>query len=236
MARNADNRIIIMTAHGSIDAAIEATRRGAYDFVHKSEDLSRRIAVAVKNAFEHREMTSRVSSLEEEVSEKYHFGNIVARSPEMRKLFETLRHVIDSKVTVLLQGESGTGKELVARAIHYEGPRKRGPFVAVNCAGIPETLLESELFGHERGAFTGAIAAKKGRFELADGGTLFLDEIGEMPVHLQAKLLRVLQERKVERIGSAQLRPVDVRIISATHRNLMDMVKDGRFREDLYYR
>jgi len=236
MARNPDNRIIIMTAHGSIDAAIEATRRGAYDFVHKSEDLSRRIAVAVKNAFEHREMTSRVTSLEEEVSDRYHFGNIVARSPEMRKLFETIRHVIDSKVTVLLQGESGTGKELVARAIHYEGPRKRGAFVAVNCAGIPESLLESELFGHERGAFTGAIAAKKGRFELADGGTILLDEIGEMPFHLQAKILRVLQERQVERVGSTQVRPVDVRIISATNRNLLDMVKEGRFREDLYYR
>jgi transcriptional regulator with GAF, ATPase, and Fis domain len=154
----------------------------------------------------------------------------------MRKLFDMLEHVVDSKVTVLLQGESGTGKELVARALHYEGMRRKGPFVAVNCGGIPETLLESELFGHERGAFTGAVATKKGKFELADGGTLFLDEIGEMPLHLQVKLLRVLQERQVERIGGTSPRAIDVRIVSATHRDLMEMVREKRFREDLYYR
>ena len=236
MRANPDIRIIIMTAHGSVDAAVEATRRGAYDFVEKSEDVSRRIAVAVKNAFENREMTSRVKELQDQVSDRYQFGRIVARSPEMMKLFETLHHVRDSKVTVLLQGESGTGKELVARALHYEGPRRQGPFVALNCAGIPETLLESELFGHERGAFTGAIASKKGKFELADGGTIFLDEIGEMPLHLQAKILRVIQDRLVERVGSTQPRSVDVRIISATHRNLLDMVHEKRFRDDLYYR
>lgn len=236
MRANADIRIIIMTAHGSVDAAVEATRRGAYDFVEKSDDDSRRISVAVKNAFENREMSSRVKELQDQVSDRYQFGRIVARSPQMQKLFEVLLHVRDSKVTVLLQGESGTGKELVARALHYEGPRHRGPFVALNCAGIPESLLESELFGHERGAFTGAIAAKKGKFELADGGTIFLDEIGEMPFHLQAKILRVIQERNVERVGSTVARPVDVRIISATHRNLLDMVQEKRFRDDLYYR
>ena len=236
MRSNPDIRIIIMTAHGSVDAAVEATRRGAYDFFEKSEDISRRIAVAVKNAFDNREMSSRVKELQDQVTEKYQFGRIVARSPEMQKLFETLHHVRDSKVTVLLQGESGTGKELVARALHYEGPRHKGPFVALNCAGIPETLLESELFGHERGAFTGAIAAKKGKFEVADGGTIFLDEIGEMPFHLQAKILRVIQERRVERVGSTTGRAVDVRIISATHRNLLEMVQEKRFRDDLYYR
>ncbi len=230
------NRIIIMTAHGTIDAAVEATRKGAYDFVAKTGNLVESITVAVKNAFRDREMSTRVTDLEEQVTQRYQFGNIVARSPRMLKLFEMLSHVIDSRVTMLIQGESGTGKELVARAIHYEGPRKRGPFVAVNCAGIPDTLLESELFGHERGAFTGAIATKKGRFELAEGGTIFLDEIGEMPPQLQAKILRVIQERTVERLGSTQTRPVDVRIISATHRNLQRMVEDGAFREDLFYR
>jgi len=230
------NRIIVMTAHGSIDAAIDATRNGAYDFVSKTGDLLGRITVAVKNAFRDRDMATRVTALEEEVTGRYRFGMIIARSPQMRRVFETLQHVVESKVTLLITGESGTGKELVARAIHYNGIRRQGPFVAINCAGIPDALLESELFGHERGAFTGAVAAKKGKFELADGGTIFLDEIGEMPVHLQAKLLRVLQERMVERVGGTQPRSVDVRVISATNRNLKQMVEDQTFREDLFYR
>lgn len=230
------NRIIIMTAHGSIDVAIDATRNGAYDFVSKTGDLLGRITVALKNAFRDRAMSTRVTALEEEVTGKYGFGMIVARSPQMRRVFDTLQHVVESKVTLLIQGDSGTGKELVARAVHYNGPRKKGPFVAINCAGIPDALLESELFGHERGAFTGAVAAKKGKFELADGGTIFLDEIGEMPIHLQAKILRVLQERVVERVGGSEPRPVDVRVISATHQNLRTMVDEGAFREDLFYR
>jgi two-component system response regulator AtoC len=236
IALNPNNRIIIMTAHGSIDHAIEATQKGAYDFVTKTDDLPAGIVVAVKNAFRDRDITNRVTSLEAQVGGRHQFDSIVARSPTMLTLFERLHHVVDSRVTVLIQGDSGTGKELVARALHYEGPRRLGPFVALNCAGIPENLLESELFGHERGSFTGAIATKRGRFELADGGTLFLDEIGEMPFHLQAKILRVLQERKVERVGSARARPIDVRIVSATHRDLMAMVQENAFREDLYYR
>jgi DNA-binding NtrC family response regulator len=167
---------------------------------------------------------------------RHRFASILTRSPRMRRVFEMLTQVVDSRVSVLIEGESGTGKELVARALHHEGRRGDAPFVAVNCAGIPDALLESELFGHERGAFTGAIASRKGKFEQADGGTLFLDEIGEMPPHLQAKLLRVLQDRQIERVGGTALRPVDVRIISATHRDLSAMVEARTFREDLYYR
>ncbi|MEZ4266017.1 MAG: sigma-54 dependent transcriptional regulator [Myxococcota bacterium] len=233
---NPSNRIVIMTAHGSIDSAIEATRRGAYDFLTKSEDLPGRVRVSVKNAFRDREMSGRVSELEEAASARDGFRNLVARSPEMTRVFQTLRHAIDSRVTVLIQGESGTGKELVARALHTGGQRASGPFVALNCAGIPDTLLESELFGHERGAFTGAVAAKKGKFELADGGTIFLDEIGEMSLHLQSKILRVLETREVDRLGGSKPVKVDVRIVSATHRDLEEMVAQGEFREDLYYR
>jgi len=232
---NASLRIIMMTAHGTSADEIEARRRGVHLFVSKSEGIAR-IVGATQSAFELRDKESEASHLRELVKERYQFGKILTRSVQMQKVFETLNHVVDSKVTVLLQGESGTGKELVARALHYEGPRRKGPFIAVNVAGIPETLLESELFGHERGAFTGAVALKKGKFELADTGTLFLDEIGEMPLHLQAKLLRVLQERQVERVGGTAPRGVDLRIVTATHRNLMDMVREKRFREDLYYR
>ena len=236
MAANSDNRIIIMTAHGSIDAAIEATKKGAYDFLTKTDDLPARVRVSVKNAFRDREMAWRVSNLEETVSGGDAFKGIIAKSPQMKRVFENLRHVLDSRVTVLINGESGTGKELVAQAIHYGGPRRTGPFVAINCAGIPDTLLESELFGHERGAFTGAVSAKKGKFDVADGGTIFLDEIGEMPLHLQSKMLRVLETRQIERVGGTEPRDVDVRIVSATHRDLKQMVAEGRFREDLYYR
>jgi len=232
---NPSVRIIMMTAHGTSADEMEARRRGVYLFVSKSEGIAR-IVGATQSAFELRDKATEAARLRDLVNERYQFGKILTRAPRMQKVFTILRHVVDSKVTVLLQGESGTGKELVARALHYEGPRKRGPFIAVNVAGIPETLLESELFGHERGAFTGAVAMKKGKFELADGGTLFLDEIGEMPLHLQAKLLRVLQERQVERVGGTAPRGVDVRIVSATHRNLLDMVREKRFREDLYYR
>ena len=231
-----DCRIIVMTAHGSIDAAIEATRKGAYDFLTKTDDLAGRVSVSVKNAFRDRDMAYRVSALEEEVAGREGFGAIVARSPQMMRVFETLRHTFDSKVTVLVQGESGTGKELVARAVHNGGPRRSRPFVAINCAGIPDTLLESELFGYERGAFTGAVTMKKGRFEVADGGTIFLDEIGEMPMHLQSKILRTLETRQIDRVGGTEPVSVDVRIISATHRDLEQMVAEGQFREDLYYR
>ena len=232
---NPDLRIIMMTAHGTQADELEAQRRGVHLFVSKSEGVGR-IVGAVQNAFKDREKDSEARHLREIVDERFRFGSIITRSAKMQRVFETLGHVVDSRVKVLLQGESGTGKELVARAIHYDGPRRRGPFVAVNCGGIPETLLESELFGHERGAFTGAIATKKGKFELAEGGTLFLDEIAEIPLHLQSKLLRVLQEGVVERIGGVGPRPVDARVISASHRDLIEMVRAKTFREDLYYR
>ena len=236
LSANRGNRIIVMTAHGSLDAAIEATRRGAYDFLTKTDDLAGRVAVSVKNAFRDRDMAYRVSALEGEVAGREGFGAIVARSPQMMRVFETVRHTFDSRVTVLIEGESGTGKELIARAVHAGGQRKGQPFVALNCAGIPDTLLESELFGYERGAFTGAVSNKKGKFEVADGGTIFLDEIGEMTLHLQSKILRVLELRQVEPVGGNVPRDVDVRIVSATNRSLQQMVAEGSFREDLYYR
>jgi len=232
---NADLRIIMMTAHGTHADELEAQRRGVHLFVSKSEGVSRIIS-AVNNAFTDRQRDSETRKLRDLVNERFRFGRILTRSSRMKRVFETLAQIVDSRVTVLLHGESGTGKELVARALHNESNRRDEPFVAINCAGIPDTLLESELFGHEKGAFTGAAGAKKGKFELADGGTLFLDEIGEMPMLLQSKLLRVLQERQVERIGAAAPRDIDVRIISATHRDLMEMVREKRFREDLYYR
>jgi DNA-binding NtrC family response regulator len=242
LARNPDLRIVMMTAYGTRADELQALSRGVFFFVSK-DDSPQRIVGAVQKAFEARETLHRERALEEQVrrlrnivERKVPFEGILTRSPLMQQLFEMLSQIVDSRVTVLLQGESGTGKELVARALHFEGARKKGPFIAVNCGGIPETLLESELFGHERGAFTGAVAMKKGKFELADGGTLFLDEIGEMPLHLQVKLLRVLQERQVERIGGSAPRAIDVRIISATHRDLSEMVREKRFREDLYYR
>jgi len=234
MAAQPLNRIIIMTAHGSITDALEATRKGAYDFLSKTDDLTARLSVAVKNAFRDRDMTEKVVTLQGGRSNP--FSNIVAQSAPMQRVFETMGHVLDSKMTVLVTGESGTGKELVARALHEGGGRAAQPFVAVNCAGIPDALLESELFGHERGAFTGAVASKMGKFEVADGGSVFLDEIGEMPQKLQAKLLRVLQEKCIERVGGNAPIDVDVRIISATNRDLSAMVKEGTFREDLYYR
>jgi DNA-binding NtrC family response regulator len=229
-------RIIIMTAHSSVTAVAEATRRGAYDFLAKDDALEARVHVSVHNAFKDLELASRVHDLEQAAHTRKPFDNIIARSTPMSELFATLGHVLDSRVAVLLCGESGTGKELVARTIHGSGERAAGPFVAINCAGIPEHLLESELFGHERGAFTGAVASKRGKFELASSGTIFLDEIGEMPLHLQAKILRVLESRTIERVGGEGPVEIDVRIISATHRDLLAMVGEGAFREDLYYR
>ena len=230
------SRIIVMTGDGSSEVALEATRRGAYDFLTKSDDVAGRTLVSTKNAFRDREMALRVTTLEEAVSSRQSFGHLIGCSSEMERLFQMLRHALDSRVTVLIEGESGTGKELVCRALHDESSRADGPFVAVNCAGIPETLLESELFGHERGAFTGAVATKKGKLELADGGTLFLDEIGEMPLHLQARILRVLETRAIERVGGVKTIPVDVRVVSATNRDLQQMVHEGSFRDDLFYR
>lgn len=231
-----DIRIVMMTAHGDDKTALQATRQGAYDFLTKDAGLRNRARVAVSNAFRDRAMAQRVASLERAIGDHGLFDELVARSATMARLFDLLREVVGSRVTVMLLGESGTGKELVARAIHRGSPRRDGPFVAVNCAGIPDNLLESELFGHERGAFTGAVTTRKGKFEIASGGTLFLDEIGEMPLALQVKLLRVLETRQVERVGGVELRPLDIRVVSATNANLDQMVAAGTFRADLYYR
>ena len=234
--RNDTLPVIIVTAHGTIDIAIEAIRDGAFDFLTKDDAFLERVYVATKNAFAQLELSTKLRRLSSELSSRYKFDQIVSVSEPMKRIFDLLTHAIDSKVTVLIQGESGTGKELVARALHYSSARKSGPFVPVNCAGIPETLLESELFGYEKGAFTGAVSRKLGKFEVATHGTLFLDEIGEMPRPLQSKLLRVLQEREIERIGGNERVKIDVRVVCATNRNLVDEVKSGAFREDLYYR
>ena len=231
-----DNLVIIITAHGTIDIAIRAIQAGAFDFITKTENIVERLFVATQNAFRQMELDSKVRTLTSEMGSRFTFDQIVTNAREMKHLFKTLEHVIESKVTVLIEGESGTGKEVIARAIHYNGPRKEEPFVPINCAGIPDTLLESELFGYEKGAFTGAVGRKRGKFELADRGTIFLDEIGEMNPNLQSKILRVIQERQFERLGGTESISVDVRIVSATNRDLLDEVKKGNFREDLYYR
>lgn len=229
-------RVIIMTAHSSDSAAAEATRRGAYDFLTKDEGLTDRVHVRVHNAFKDLEMSSRVHNLERVVHDRQPFAGVIARSPQMAELFATLLHVRDSRVAVMLQGESGTGKELIARTIHESSERASQRFVAIHCAGIPEKLLERELFGHEQGEFSGALSSKQGKLELADHGTIFLDDIGEMPLHLQAKMLRVLESRTLDPVGGDEAIELDVRVISATRRDLRSMVDEGRFREDLYYR
>lgn len=233
---NPDLPVIFITAHATVDMAVEATRRGAFDFIAKGSDLLKRLNVSVKNAFDRLNMSEQLKTLKNQLSEKGNFSGILTVSPKMVGILKTLESVVNSAVTVLVEGDSGTGKELVARSIHDSGSRKEGPFVAVNCAGIPETLLESEMFGYEKGAFTGATSRKTGKFEAADGGTLFLDEVGELPRALQAKLLRVLQDHSFERVGGNETVTVDVRVISATNRDLMKEVKAENFREDLFYR
>jgi DNA-binding NtrC family response regulator len=227
--------VIVVTAYGTIEMAVQAMKDGAYSYLTKPiqyEDLS----VQVKNAVERRKLSREIENLRHEVAERYQFGNILGRTPRMQEIFQIIRTVGDTDATVLIQGESGTGKELIARAIHYNSRRQGRPFVVVSCSALPETLLESELFGHEKGAFTGAFRQRIGRFEMAEGGTLFLDEIGEMSMPVQMKLLRVLQEREFERVGGNETRKVDVRVIAATHKDLQQAMKDRLFREDLFYR
>ena len=227
--------VIMMTAHGTVDKAVEAMEKGAYSYLLKPFDNDRLIiyvdkAIAVYRVIkENRRLRSAVST-------RYSFGNIIGKSKPMREVFETIGKVAPANATVLIEGESGTGKELVAKSIHFNSPRAAMPFVAVNCSALAESLMESELFGHEKGAFTGAAAMKKGRFERADGGTLFLDEIGELSADLQVKLLRVLQEKLIERVGGTKPIAVDIRVIAATNKNLKQEMLAGRFREDLYYR
>ena len=234
-ARDADLPVIVVTAQLELETAVGAMRAGAYDYVTKPLDRDR-FLIAVERAKERRELQRNVQRLESALTERDVLGSIVGKSRAMCDLAHQVSHVLDSDVAVCVFGESGTGKELVARAIHTGGKRASAPFVAVNCASIPESLQESEFFGHERGAFTGATHLRQGRFEQADGGTLLLDELGEMSLSTQASLLRTLQEQTIRRVGGSTDIPIDVRIIGATHRDLRAEVEAGRFREDLYFR
>lgn len=227
--------VIIMTAYGSIGSAVEALKSGAEDYLTKPLDMDE-LVFKVKKALRYRQLEEENVLQKERLGTRFDFSRIIGTSPAIKKLFETLSMVAPTEATILLLGESGTGKELVANAIHQNSPRRERSYVKVNCAALPETLLESELFGHEKGAFTGAIDKKKGRFELADGGTIFLDEIGEMSLPTQTKILRVLQEREFEPVGGTRTIKVDVRIIAATNKQLEQEVSKGMFREDLYYR
>jgi two-component system NtrC family response regulator len=234
-AKAPDLPVIMMTAHGSVDKAVEAMQKGAYSYILKPFDNERMI-IYVNKAIAMYKVVKENRQLRNAVESQYSFGNIIGKSKGMQDVFETIRKVAPANTTVLIEGESGTGKELVAKSIHFNSSRRGKPFVAVNCSALAETLLESELFGHEKGAFTGAVAMKKGRFELADSGTLFLDEIGELSQSLQVKLLRVLQEKVFERVGGVKPISVNIRIIAATNKKLKDEMMQGRFREDLYYR
>ncbi len=227
--------VIVMSAYGNIDLALEAMKAGAYDYVGKPFKPDE-VVLALKKAEERETLRRENRALKEQIQKDTQFEHILAKSPQMVEIFRTITKISDFKTTVLISGESGVGKELVAKAIHSRGVRKNQPFVAINCGAIPENLLESELFGHKKGAFTDASSDRRGLFEEASGGTLFLDEIGELPLNLQVKLLRVLQEEHIRRIGDSRDIKVDVRIIAATHRDLAAEAKAGRFREDLFYR
>jgi two-component system response regulator AtoC len=226
---------ILLTAYGSVETAVEAMKQGAYDFLTKPINLDH-LDMLVARALKSRDLEKKVKTLESQLDEKFGMENIVGESEAMRHVFEVIRQTAPTMASVLIQGPSGTGKELVAQAIHRLSQRSKGPFVAVHCAALSPTLLESELFGHEKGAFTGATAQRKGRFEMADGGTLFLDEISEVDPSIQVKLLRVLEERTFERVGGDETIEVDIRIIAATNRDLREHVKQGKFREDLFFR
>jgi len=230
-----DSTIIMMSAYGTVDIAIEAIKLGAYDYISKPFKPDE-VILTLKKAEERERLRKENELLRKEVKKEYSFENIISKNKQMQKIFEVITKVAQYKSTILITGESGTGKELVARALHYNSDRAQNPFVAVNCGAIPENLLESELFGHAKGAFTDAIRTKKGLFEEADAGTLFLDEIGELPSQLQVKLLRVLQEGEIRRIGESKSIQVDVRIVAATVKDLVKEVNEGRFRDDLFYR
>jgi DNA-binding NtrC family response regulator len=228
--------VIVMTGYGSVDQAVQAMRLGATDFLSKPVDPDH-LKLVLERALRERGLVDELMHLREQLNSRHTFSNMVSKSPRMHAVFELINHIAAAPTTVLINGETGTGKEQVARAIHQASSAHRpGEMVAINCAAVPETLLESELFGHEKGAFTSAVSQRRGRFEQADGGTIFLDEVGDIPAQMQVKLLRVLQERRFERVGGANSIEVDVRVIAATNRSLRRLVKAGTFREDLYYR
>ena len=233
--QNGHAPVIMMTAHGSIETAVEAMKSGAVDFLLKPFSLDHLMTV-VNKALEVRGLRDENRKLKEELGRRYEFDNIIGRSPQMQEIFAAVLRVAPTRATVLLTGESGVGKDLIARAIHFHSPRKDRPLVKINCTAIPENLMESELFGYEKGAFTGANISKPGKFEQADTGTVFLDEIGDVPQAVQVKLLRVLQEREFERLGSNKTQRVDIRMIAATNQDLRAALEEGTFREDLYYR
>jgi two-component system response regulator HydG len=234
-AMQPDTTVVIITAHGTVDSAVEAMRQGAADFIAKPFSMVQLI-LRLNNICSFRLLREQNIRLQEQLEKRFSFGNIIGKSKKMREVFELIKVVADSDANILVQGESGTGKELVASAIHYNSPRRAKSYIRVSCASLPETLIESELFGYEKGAFTGASERRLGRFEAASGGTLFLDEIGELPLSFQVKLLRALQERQIERLGSHKPVNVDVRIVSASLRPLEEEIAAGRFREDLMFR
>jgi DNA-binding NtrC family response regulator len=227
--------IIIVTAYGSIESAVTAMKSGAYDYITKPVNQEELLLV-IQRALAHHHLLEEVRALRESLNRKYGFENIIGNAKSLLYVLDQASRAAQSSATVIIHGETGTGKELVAKAIHFNSPRGAKPFVTINCSAIPRDLIESELFGHVKGAFTGALAHKKGKVEIAHGGTLFLDEIGELSLDLQVKLLRLIQQGEIEKIGSTQTEKIDVRILAATHRNLQAMVDDGTFREDLYYR
>jgi len=227
--------ILIMTAYSNVETAVEAIKAGAYDYLTKPLDFDD-LRLTLDRALDHAALRDENKALRQTLSASFDPGGIIGQSPAMHRLMEMLATIAPSEATIMVTGESGTGKELIARAVHVNSPRRKGPYVAVNCAALTETLLESELFGHEKGAFTGADRRREGRFLAADKGTIFLDEIGEMPLSMQVKLLRVIQEREIQRVGGDQTIKVDVRIVTATNRDLLAEVEAGRFRQDLYYR
>lgn len=228
--------VVMVSAQGAIDVAVEAMKNGAYDYITKGQDELVKLDTVVKNVQEKISMARELETLRSAVSKKYGLKEIVGDSPAMERVYRLINKALRGDITVAIQGESGTGKELVAKAIHFNSPRKHGPFVVANCAAIPRELMESEFFGHEKGSFTGAHARKIGKFEQADMGTIFLDEIGELDLDLQAKLLRALQNREIQRVGGNKTIEFDARVICATNRDVIPMIREGRFREDLYYR
>jgi two-component system NtrC family response regulator len=233
--RSPETLVMIITAFGTVDVAVEAMKAGAYDYITKPFNRDA-LKLTVRKALQFNGLAEENKRLKSELSDRADFHTIVGSSREMEKIFEVIRKVADTEAAIFITGESGTGKELVARSIHANSSRREAPFVAINCAAIPRDLLESELFGHTKGAFTGAVRDKTGKFQVADGGTLFLDEVGELPLELQPKLLRALQEKEVEPVGSTTVQKLDVRVVSATNLNIDKAIADGTFREDLYYR